>query len=324
MNVSETNPPGTDLRDEALRRAKKNYKKRRSEASPDRGAMAEGVEQIDGTSTSPSTKDLTNVECSDPPVGNPNSSQATVPSSSPAYGPWMIVQRKTRRPAKEMVEQGKNKSLPNQGHESRNRFSSLQGIQDSSREKSKATVSEEAVAKSKEFFAEGRKVWKQKKDLGLKSHNKPTNKGVSKTIKNGVPSFSFQGDGQPSFIGVGPDLSNGPPPGFSFKAGSTKQITLDPKRLEDLIGSSHFGLSHLIDKQSTMNAGTGVLKDASSSLVSGKDGSDVEMCLPTDAESLPPQQPPTDFPAMDAQSKELGILDTPSSSVVNGVHPMQQ
>ncbi|OMO69900.1 hypothetical protein CCACVL1_19211 [Corchorus capsularis] len=63
-NSPGANPPGTDSRDEALRRAKKKYKKRRSEASPDRGIMDESDGQ------------------SEEPPGNPS---ATVPTKFVSY-----------------------------------------------------------------------------------------------------------------------------------------------------------------------------------------------------------------------------------------------
>ncbi|OMO86185.1 hypothetical protein COLO4_21275 [Corchorus olitorius] len=342
-NTTGDTPPGTDLRDEALRRAKKKYKKRRSDNNPDRGTMDENGGQPDRPPSSPSaktpskfvsyrdrvtgnfaeddstweewTEDAEGDDCimfddsvsdeedgapsdssvnSEPPSGNTISPQNhDVSSSPPGFGPWMIVQRKVRRPVKEIVEKGKNKVDSNPRHNLRNWFSSLSGIADPSRENLKENVSAVAKEKSKESVGYGHKVWKPKKDLGVVEQAKSLNKGKPKAVKKkSDPPFVARSDG-PSFIGFGPNLCNGPPPGFSFKAGSNTQITLDPKRLEELIGSSHFGLPHLMEQNSMTAVDNGVSRDAVSEMVVGDIRSGDEMILPTDAVCLPPKQPPS-------------------------------
>ncbi|OMO90964.1 reverse transcriptase [Corchorus capsularis] len=248
----------------------------------------------DACSMSP-TMSSTSVDGSEPSGGNSASSQnPDVSSSTPGFGPWMIVQRKVRRLVKETVEKGKNKIDLNPGHNLRNRFSSLSGIEDSSRENFKEPVSAVSKEKFKESVGYGQKVWKPKKDLGLTEQTKSSNKGKPKVgIKKSVPPPVVRSDGS-SFIWFGRNLCNGPPPGFSFKAGSNTQITLDPKRLEELVGSSHFGLSHLMAQQnSTTAADTGVSGESVSAMVVGDIRCGDEMILPTDAVCLPPQQPPS-------------------------------
>ncbi|OMP03482.1 hypothetical protein COLO4_10384 [Corchorus olitorius] len=263
-----------------------------------------------------------------------------------AFDPWMIVQRRSRRPVKQMVEKGKTKIAPNQGHESRNRFHSLQGIKEPFRESLKALAKAVLKENIKEFVGEGRKLWKPKKDQGVKAQQKSSGNGNLKALnKVYVPPLRF-----------GPNLVHGPPPGFSFKAGSTKPVVFYPKRLDELVGSSHFGLPHLMEKQSSDTCAA--IMEASVSKTTALSGCDDEMCLPSDAVSLPLQQPPsvvegaanisvrttndgmvddndgmvsaalTDDQGVlainSAQSKEPSVLDITPSLVVDGLYPMEQ
>ncbi|OMO54559.1 hypothetical protein COLO4_36419 [Corchorus olitorius] len=207
-NSPLTNPSSTDLRDEALRRSKKKYKKRRSEASSEQAMVDESYEvlQEEGAPDSPSATvplkgEWTEVEAGDDNImfddsvsgaedGEDPSQAAFESPSNPTFGPWMIVQGKTRLPVKEMVDMGKTIVAPNQGHDSRNRFHSLQGVKEDSREKSRDYIVD-SKEKIKETVVEnnskmngasgyGRKVSKPEKDMRVKSKED----GLPKTIVN--------------------------------------------------------------------------------------------------------------------------------------------
>ncbi|OMP01811.1 hypothetical protein COLO4_11596 [Corchorus olitorius] len=311
-NSPVVNSPGTDLRDEALRRAKKKYKKRRSDSSPDGGRVErDETLQEDGMSDCPSATVLLNGisykdrvtgnfdakdsnweewteedgddnmmfddTVSDEEEGDVSDSHAADPAPlNPTFRPWMIVQRRSRRPVKPMVEKGKNKIASNQGHESRNRFQSLQGMKESAGEKLKASTKAVFQENFKDSIGDGRKLWKPKKGQGVKALQKSSGKDIPKDLNKGSESS----------IGFGSSLAHGPPPGFSFKAGSTKPVVFDPKRLEDLLLSPKLSSS----------------------------GRDDEMCLPSDAVSLPPQQPPSVREGVDTTlghaDSDGGLADT--------------
>lgn len=77
------------------------------------------------------TRKPTDVDCAEPHESAKEQSQVVEDPLKPEFGPWIIVQRKTRRPAKEAVDKVKSKTDPNQSHDFRNRFQSLRGVKDS-------------------------------------------------------------------------------------------------------------------------------------------------------------------------------------------------
>ncbi|OMP09462.1 hypothetical protein COLO4_05448 [Corchorus olitorius] len=190
-------------------------------------------------------------------------SSSSAPAPSPnetlntGFVPWMIVQRRSRRPVREIEEKGKSKTTLGKEHDSRNRFQSLQGLKSDSREKlkevmretSKAPNAEDASKSSTGVNGFGRKIWKPKKDLGNKSSHKVTGKEEIKgKMKNPVSQFKAGVD-VPQLYSVFEDGKIiGPPPGFSFKAGSSKPVNFDPERLEELVGSNSFGLLNSLIK----------------------------------------------------------------------------
>ncbi|OMO59932.1 reverse transcriptase [Corchorus capsularis] len=249
-----------------------------------------------------SSKNSVAADCNEP-------SSSSAPASSPSsetikdgFGPWMLVQRRSRRPVKETSDKGKSKVVLNKELDSRNQFQSLKGVKADSREKNKEVTREKAKAVSVEDLSNsngvngfGRKIWKPKKDMGKKMSSIVTGSEDLKAKKKGSASQSFIGNDSPQPYSVFENGKiNGPPLGFSFKAGSSKPVNFDPKRLEDLVGSSSFKLFN----SSVEPGGNGVDARQSPSCLEDSamfvDGNHVgvEMSLSTDASSLPPQQPP--------------------------------
>ncbi|OMP06206.1 hypothetical protein COLO4_08265 [Corchorus olitorius] len=253
----------TDLRDEALCRAKKKYKKRRSEESPEHVTVSgsdeislEGVAPVGSSGTVPLKRESyrdhvtrnfveensADVDGSEQSAANQDSTKPSEESMLiPEFGPWMIVH----------------------------------GVKDEFKEGLKEKSKSFNLAKSREKIKES------------------TGKGRSKGLnKEANPSSTSRLDTPKPYSVPGPNFTSGPPPGFSFKGGLTENVTFDLKRLEDLVGSSHFKLSHLMGQQnSTVN--TEFLKEDGLPNLMESTGGEVDMVLLSDAISLPPQQPPT-------------------------------
>ncbi|OMP00228.1 hypothetical protein COLO4_12828 [Corchorus olitorius] len=340
---SLTNPLATDLSDEALRRTKKKYKKRRSEASPEcvlesgsvettqEEAISDGpsntvplkggsyrdrvagnfpasestwedwIDADDGDESIMFEDSVSDAEDEEESDSHPSPSVQTTPQAKEdnghaGYGPWMIVQRRNRRPVKEMVEKGKSKAGIDKGHDSRNRFNSLHDMKNDTSEKIKEPVVEINSKVKIGANVYGKKEWKPKKAMGNKiTMNNLMKEGSQAKSKKSMSPLVSRDDFPKQYSVFEPSNINGPPPGFSFKAGGSKPITFDQQRLEKLVGDSSNG--PLVKEG---NIGSDIVNSAQS--FSGEEGSAMvvdntnkgeDMVLPSDAISLPPKQPPS-------------------------------
>ncbi|OMP01325.1 protein tyrosine phosphatase, receptor type, B precursor [Corchorus capsularis] len=198
----------TDLWDEAIRRDKKKYKKRRAEESPvlinkDDDANQEG-EEIGLNSPVPTV----------PLVSGGVSYRDRVAGSFPAQE-------------------------SNWEWEDWNRFNSLRNVKADFVEKKKETlIGESSVVKNGPFKYD-KKEWKPKKDNGIVITTKSSGKWGFKTKSKGIGSPSRSNVDIPKAYSIfEPNKVTGPRPGFYFKAGDLKAVTFDARCLEELVGNN--------------------------------------------------------------------------------------
>ncbi|OMP07370.1 Endonuclease/exonuclease/phosphatase [Corchorus olitorius] len=170
MEVNSLENP--DLRDEAIRRDKKKYKKRRDEASPEAVGESSVPKQAedDGVSTSSISLDTSRISYKDCLAGVP-------PTQDSSWEEW----------------------IPGDDEEDVSFDDSVSDPE----EESKRAVVNSFKNSIRDVKSAGRREWNPKKE------------GRIKIVSNSRVR---------------------PPPGFSFKAGSSKPIIFDPKRLENLVG----------------------------------------------------------------------------------------
>ncbi|OMO89192.1 Endonuclease/exonuclease/phosphatase [Corchorus olitorius] len=194
------------------------------------------------------------------------------------FGPWMIVQRKGRRPVKD--SQGKDKAkADSEGsdsrirsnamigatRDSRNRYNPLNGAPLDSGDKAKEPLPKVVNKSFKEVKSAAKPEWIPKKREVLKL----------------VPSLWTRASS--SFK---PTSRVDPPPGFCFKAGSSKPIIFYPKKLAVFIDTSS---SVALPKEVIS---VGVVNSQTPTTVENPSGEAVKS-LTTDPLSLPQQHPPS-------------------------------
>ncbi|OMP04497.1 5-hydroxytryptamine receptor-like protein [Corchorus capsularis] len=214
----------------------------------------------------------TDVDSTEPAASAQAPSQPVDATMKPEYGPWMIVQRKPCRTTKEAVNEDSGELTKDQ-------------VVEEFRAKIVDPIIQRNLKMQNDKNGNGRSVWKPKQDAGIKFKSKKGKEGFKAKNKESVPTYKRAELPQP-YSAFESNKVNGPS-GFSFKAGSLKNFSFDLKRLEDLVGSSHFGLSHLMGKQDNSILG----KDLTNGEFSKAETSsgDANMVLPSDAISLPPQ-----------------------------------
>ncbi|OMO84846.1 reverse transcriptase [Corchorus capsularis] len=232
-------------------------------------------------------------------------------STNASFGPWMIFQRRGRRPVQETVEKGKSTVRSDPGHDSRNCFNHLKNVKEDLVEKKKEKLVEEFSSVKKGPFKYDRKEWKPKKDYGINITSKSSGKEGFKAKSKGVASFSRSNADLPKAYSVfEPNKVIGPPPGFSFKAGDSRPVTFDAKRLVELVGSKlHGPVMDGVMETSTASLTTMPSTNEGASVVAKEfSKSDGGKKLTSDPSILPPQNPPSNVscvPAVSLEEKEV-------------------
>ncbi|OMO73363.1 Endonuclease/exonuclease/phosphatase [Corchorus olitorius] len=309
-----------DLRDEAIRRDKKKYKKRRAEANPEVvGESPVAKQSVDGgISTSSVPLDTSCVTYRDRLTGvSPNldswedwsigDDEEDAPShvegsSDVGFGPRMIVQRKGRRLVKDL--QGKDKAKADgegsdsrirsnavigASRDSRNRYNPLNGAPLDSGDKAKEPLLKVVNKSFKEVKSAAKPEWIPKKEGGFKIGSKSVVKKGQKDKKKvddcALFSNSFL-DRIRASSSFEPTSRVDPPPGFCFKVGFSKPIIFDPKKLADFINTpSYVALPNEVISVGDVNSQTPTTAE--------NPGGEAVKSLMTDPLSLPQQHPPS-------------------------------
>ncbi|OMP03577.1 Endonuclease/exonuclease/phosphatase [Corchorus olitorius] len=236
LEMTQNSLENPDLKDEAIRRDKKKYKKRRAEASPVVVAAAANA---------------------DPSVSSQAPSHVEG-SSDVGFGPWMIVQRKGRRPVKDT--QGKDKAkadgegsdsrirsnaVNGAGRDSQNRYNPLNGAPLDSGDKANEPLPKVVNKSFKDVKSVAKPEWIPKKEgsfkIGSKSVVKKGQKDKKKVDDCALFSNSFLDRTRASSSSEPTSRADQPPvenPGGE----AVKSLTTDPLSLPQQHPPSSLGL----------------------------------------------------------------------------------
>lgn len=160
--------------------------------------------------------------------------QITEQKVESSFGPWMLSQRRARRPVREEIEKGKFAGERSFRHNLGGKFATLTDIREENISEDSGPIPQFAPSNKKGATFGSNREWRPKRNTGIVIASK-----LSMTVdKNGHAKKQEQKkfedkrkDKEVQYVD-----SMGHPPGFHFKAGSSKQITFDPQRLETFIG----------------------------------------------------------------------------------------
>uniref|UniRef100_A0A5K1DET1 CCHC-type domain-containing protein n=1 Tax=Nymphaea colorata TaxID=210225 RepID=A0A5K1DET1_9MAGN len=207
-------------------------------------------------------------------------------SVASSFGPWMLVQRKSRKPVNDNAYKGKLKSRSNSMRDTGNRFSSFNTAKFVDGEDISVAFSVEKIGgfnigANPVVIKEGR----QRNEVGTKLH---TRKGVSVNLTNsatGTVTLKSKANLD------GTTDMQGPSPSFSFKAGPSKPRVFDQQHLDSSIGPN-ISVSPLHLTSSSSHCGS--LPKLVSSNLSLDVVNHVPMLTEMDPTLLPPLNPPSD------------------------------